>query len=217
MAMTKEQKAQMIDDLTAVLAESNIVYLADISGLDATNTTELRRACHKGEISLRVVKNTLLRKAMERSEEKDFSGLFDAMAGNTAMMIAEKGNAPAKIIETFRKKSDKPVLKGAWIENNVYVGDDKLATLSALKSREEMIADIVALLKSPIQSLVSQLQNKENASEKEAEAKTEEAAPVVEETPAVEVAPEATETLEAPEAPATEEPSESADEAPATE
>ncbi len=214
MAMTKEQKAQMIDDLAAVLAESNIVYLADISGLDATNTTELRRACHKGDISLRVVKNTLLRKAMERSEDKDFSGLFDAMAGNTAMMIAEKGNAPAKVIETFRKKSDKPVLKGAWIENNVYVGDDKLSALSALKSREEMIADIVALLKSPIQSLVSQLQNKENASEKEVESKSEEAAPAVEETPAVEAAPEA---ADAPETPATEETSESADEAPATE
>lgn len=216
MAMTKEQKAQMIDDLTAVLAESNIVYLADISGLDATNTTELRRACYKGDISLRVVKNTLLRKAMERSEDKDFSGLYDAMAGNTAMMIAEKGNAPAKVIETFRKKSDKPVLKGAWIENNVYVGDDKLSTLSALKSREEMIADIVALLKSPIQSLVSQLQNKENASEN-TEAKSEEIAPAVEETPAVEVAEEAVETTEATDAPATEETSESADEAPATE
>lgn len=216
MAMTKEQKAQMIDDLTAVLAESNIVYLADISGLDATNTTELRRACYKGDISLRVVKNTLLRKAMERSEGKDFSGLYDAMAGNTAMMIAEKGNAPAKVIETFRKKSDKPVLKGAWIENNVYVGDDKLSTLSALKSREEMIADIIALLKSPIQSLVSQLQNKENASEN-TEAKPEETAPAVEETPAVEVAEEAAETTETTDAPATEETSESADEAPATE
>src|SRR5690606_32424264 len=173
MAMTKEQKAQMIDDLSAVLAESNIVYRADISCLDATNTTELRRACFKSDISLRVVKNTLLKKAMERSEDKDFSGLYDAMAGNTALMIAEKGNAPAKVIETFRKKSDKPVLKGAWIEDNVYVGDDKLSTLSALKSREEMIADIIALLKSPIQSLVSQLQNKENAS-------TEEKAEVVE-------------------------------------
>jgi len=216
MAMTKEQKAQMIDDLTAVLAESNIVYLADISGLDASNTTELRRACYKGDISLRVVKNTLLRKAMERSEDKDFSGLYDAMAGNTAMMIAEKGNAPAKVIETFRKKSDKPVLKGAWIENNVYVGDDKLSTLSALKSREEMIADIIALLKSPIQSLVSQLQNKENASEN-MEAKSEETAPAVEETPAVEVAEEAADTTEATDAPATEETSESADEAPATE
>ncbi len=213
MAMTKEQKAQMIDDLTAVLAESNIVYLADISGLDATNTTELRRACYKGDISLRVVKNTLLRKAMERSEDKDFSGLYEAMAGNTAMMIAEKGNAPAKVIETFRKKSDKPVLKGAWIENNVYVGDDKLATLAALKSREEMIADIVALLKSPIQSLVSQLQNKENASEN-TEAKSEETAPAAEETPAVEVAEQAAETTDAP---VTEETSESADEAPATE
>ena len=201
MAMTKEQKAQMIDELSAVLAESNIVYLADISGLDATNTTELRRACFKSDISLRVVKNTLLKKAMERSEDKDFSGLFDAMAGNTALMIAEKGNAPAKVIETFRKKSDKPVLKGAWIEDNVYVGDDKLSTLSALKSREEMIADIVALLKSPIQSLVSQLQNKENASPSEAQPEAEAAPAAVEET--------------APEAPA--ETSEQADETPAAE
>ena len=207
MAMTKEQKAQMIDDLSAVLAESNIVYLADISGLNAANTTELRRACNKGNISLRVVKNALLKKAMERSEEKDFSGLYEALAGNTAMMIAEKGNAPAKVIETFRKKSDKPVLKGAWIENNVYLGDDKLATLSALKSREEMIADIVALLKSPIQSLVSQLENKENAEGKKEE--------VAAEAPAVEEAAPAVEATE--EAPATEETSESADETPASE
>ncbi len=206
MAMTKEQKAQMIDDLSAVLAESNIVYLADIAGLDAANTTELRRACFKSDVSLRVVKNTLLKKAMERSEDKDFSGLFDAMAGNTALMIAEKGNAPAKVIETFRKKSDKPVLKGAWIEENIYIGDDKLSTLSALKSREEMIADIIALLKSPIQTLVSQLGNKENASEKEAEVVAE----TVEETPTVEET-----TQEAPEAPA--ETSEPADDEPAAE
>lgn len=213
MGMTKQQKAQMIDDLTAVLEESNIVYLADISGLNASNTTELRRACFKSDISLRVVKNTLLQKAMERIEDKDFSGLYEALAGNTALMIAEKGNAPAKVIETFRKKSDKPVLKGAWIEANVYVGDDKLATLSALKSREEMIADIVSLLKSPIQSLISQLQNKENASTKEEET-TEVAEAPAEETAA------AAETTEVPEAstdaPA-EESSESADETPAGE
>lgn len=209
MGMTKEQKAQMIDDLTAVLEVSNIVYLADISGLNASNTTELRRACHKGDISLRVVKNTLLQKAMERIEDKDFSGLYDSLAGNTALMIAEKGNAPAKVIETFRKKSDKPVLKGAWIESSVYVGDDKLATLAALKSREEMIADIVALLKSPIQSLVSQLQNKDNASTEEGTTE------VAEETPAVEAAAE-TEAPEATDAPA-EESSESADEKPAGE
>lgn len=206
MAMTKEQKAQMIDDLSAVLAESNIVYLADIAGLDATNTTELRRACYKSDVSLRVVKNTLLKKAMERSSDKDFSGLFEAMAGNTALMIAEKGNAPAKVIETFRKKSDRPVLKGAWIEENIYIGDDQLSTLSALKSREEMIADIVALLKSPIQTLVSQLGNKENASENQAEEVTAEAteeAPAAEETAQVTPAP-AESSEEAGEEPAAE-------------
>lgn len=211
MGMTREQKAQAIDELAAVLAESNIVYLADISGLDSTNTTELRRQCFRSDISLKVVKNTLLKKAMERSEDKDFSGLYEALAGNTAMMIAEKGNAPAKVIEGFRKKSDKPVLKGAWIENNVYVGDDQLSTLAALKSREEMIADIVALLKSPIQSLISQLENKENATGKSEE-------PAVEAAPEVETALEAEapaveETPEAPAADATE----AADENPAQE
>jgi len=206
MGMTKQQKAAMIDDLTTVLEASNIVYLADISGLNASTTTELRRACHKGDISLRVVKNTLLQKAMERIEDKDFSELYGSLAGNTALMIAEKGNAPAKVIETFRKKSDKPVLKGAWIESSVYVGDDKLGTLAALKSREEMIADIVALLKSPIQSLVSQLQNKDEASNQEG---------TTEEAPAVEAEAQ-TEAPEATDAPA-EESSEAADEAPANE
>lgn len=201
MAMTKVQKAQMIDELSAILAESNIVYLADISGLDSTSTTELRRQCFRNKISIRVVKNTLLKKAMERSEEKDFSGLYDSLAGNTAMMIAEKGNAPAKVIETLRKKSDKPVLKGAWIENAVYVGDDQLSTLSALKSREEMIADIVALLKSPIQTLLSQLENKENASP-------------VEEASETEVAPEVEATVAEAETPAEDT---AADEAPANE
>ena len=199
MAMTREQKAVMIDDLTAVLAESNIVYLADISGVNSVSTTELRRACFRNDISLRVVKNTLLKKAMERIEDKDFSGLFETLAGNTAMMIAEKGNAPAKVIETLRKKSEKPILKGAGIEHNVYVGDDKLGTLAALKSREEMIADIVALLKSPIQTLLSQLENKENASPKTDEDTTEAEAPVAEATEVETPEVEATETPSAEE------------------
>ncbi len=165
MAMTKQDKAQMIEELQGVLASSKIIYLADIEGLNAVNSTELRRACYKNNVSLRVVKNTLLKKAMERSEDKNFEELYGSLKGNTAIMTAEVGNAPAKVIETFRRKAEKPLLKGAWIEDNSYVGDDKLAQLVALKSREELIADIVALLQSPIQTLISQLGNKENESE----------------------------------------------------
>lgn len=158
MGMTREQKAQMIDDLTAVLEESNIIYLADIEGLNSANTTELRRQCFRNEISLKVVKNTLLKKAMERIEAKEFDGLYGSLKGNTAIMTAEIGNAPAKVIENFRKKSDKPVLKAAWIDQAVFVGDDQLKALSNLKTKEELIGEIIGLLQSPLKTVVSQLQ-----------------------------------------------------------
>ncbi|MBW7871448.1 MAG: 50S ribosomal protein L10 [Flavobacteriia bacterium] len=156
--MTREQKAQMIDDLTAVLEESNIIYLADIEGLNSANTTELRRQCFRNEISLKVVKNTLLKKAMERIEAKEFDGLYSSLKGNTAIMTAEKGNAPAKVIEGFRKKSDKPILKAAWIDQAVFVGDDQLKALSNLKTKEELVGEIIGLLQSPLKTVVSQLQ-----------------------------------------------------------
>ncbi len=158
MGMTREQKAQMIDDLTAVLEESNIIYLADIEGLNSANTTELRRQCFRNEISLKVVKNTLLKKAMERIEAKEFDGLYGSLKGNTAIMTAEIGNAPAKVIENFRKKSDKPVLKAAWIDQAVFVGDDQLKALSNLKTKEELVGEIIGLLQSPLKTVVSQLQ-----------------------------------------------------------
>ena len=157
--MTREQKGLMIDDLTTLLEESNIIYLTDIEGLNSENTTELRRQCFKNDISIRVVKNTLLRKAMERVEAKEFDELYGALKGNTAVMISEKGNAPAKIIEGFRKKSDKPILKGAWVEHAVFVGDDQLKALSSLKSKEELIGEIIGLLQSPLKTVVSQLQS----------------------------------------------------------
>lgn len=158
MGMTREQKAQMIDDLTAVLEESSIIYLADIEGFNSANTTELRRQCFRNEISLKVVKNTLLKKAMERIEAKEFDGLYGSLKGNTAIMTAEIGNAPAKVIENFRKKSDKPILKAAWIDQAVFVGDDQLNALSNLKTKEELVGEIIGLLQSPLKTVVSQLQ-----------------------------------------------------------
>ncbi|MGI9525961.1 MAG: 50S ribosomal protein L10 [Weeksellaceae bacterium] len=157
--MTRQEKALMIEDLTQVLKGTETVYLTDISGLNATETTNLRRACYKNDVQLRVVKNTLLRKAMERVEQNEYDELYDSLKGSTAIMIAEKGNAPAKVIETFRKKSPKPILKAAWIETAVYIGDDKVTELAKLKSKEELVADVIALLQSPMKKVVSQLQS----------------------------------------------------------
>lgn len=156
--MTREEKSQVIQDLTARLADTNTIYLADISGLDALTTSNLRRACFKTDVSMAVVKNTLLSKAMEASD-KDFGDLPNVLKGNTSIMIAEAANAPAKVIKEFRKKSDKPVLKGAFVEESVYVGDDQLETLVNIKSKEELIGDIITLLQSPAKNVVSALQS----------------------------------------------------------
>jgi large subunit ribosomal protein L10 len=156
--MTREEKSQVIQDLTAKLADTSTIYLADISGLDAITTSNLRRACFKANVQLSVVKNTLLAKAMEASD-KDFGDLTSVLKGNTSMLVAEAANAPAKLIKEFRKKSDKPFLKGAYAEESVYIGDDQLDALVNIKSREELIGDIITLLQSPAKNVISALQS----------------------------------------------------------
>lgn len=156
--MTREEKSQVIQDLTATLADTNTIYLADISGLDALTTSNLRRACFKANVKLAVVKNTLLSKAMEQSD-KEFGELQDILKGNTSLMISEAGNAPAKVIKEFRKKSDKPLLKGAYVEEAIYVGDDQLEALVNIKSREELIGDVITILQSPAKNVISALQS----------------------------------------------------------
>ncbi len=156
--MTREEKATVIDDLKSQLADNTTIYLADISGLDAGTTSDLRRACFKANIKLAVVKNTLLAKAMEASE-KEFGELPEVLKGNTSLMFSETGNAPAKLIKNFRKKSDRPLLKGAFIEEAVFIGDDKLDALVSIKSKEEVIADIIALLQSPAKNVISGLKS----------------------------------------------------------
>ncbi|HET8854692.1 MAG TPA: 50S ribosomal protein L10, partial [Salinimicrobium sp.] len=120
--------------------------------------SNLRRACYKADIKLAVVKNTLLAKAME-SSDKDFGDLPTILKGNTSIMFSQTGNAPAKVIKEFRKKSDKPLLKGAFVEEAVYVGDDYLETLVNIKSKEEVIGDIIGLLQSPAKNVVSALKS----------------------------------------------------------
>ena len=156
--MTREEKSQVIQDLTVKLADNPVIYLADISGLNASDTSNLRRACFKANVKLAVVKNTLLAKAME-SSDKDFGELPNVLKGNTSLMMAETGNAPAKVIKAFRKGKDKPVLKGAYVEEAVYVGDDQLDNLVNIKSREEMIGEVIGLLQSPAKNVISALQS----------------------------------------------------------
>jgi len=156
--MTREQKSQVIEALTAELADNTNIYLTDISGLNAVDTSNLRRACFKANVRLAVVKNTLLEKAMEASD-KDFGELPETLKGNTSVMYSETGNAPAKVIKAFRKKSEKPLLKGAFIEEAIYIGDEQLDALVDIKSREELIGDVVALLQSPAKNVISALKS----------------------------------------------------------
>ena len=161
--MTREEKSIAIENLTAQLAGSNIVYLADISGLNADVTSNLRRACFKAGIKLEVVKNSLLAKAMEASEN-NYGELPDTLTGNTSIFLADVANAPAKIMKEFRRKSDKPVLKGAYINSEIYIGDNLLDSLASLKSKEEVIGEIIGLLQSPAKRIISALLN--NAEQK---------------------------------------------------
>lgn len=155
--MTREQKTEYIDDLAAKLADSGVVYLTDTSELDVEAVNALRRRCFSSKIELKVVKNTLLKKAMEKVEDRDYSELFGELKGPTSLMFSEAGNAPAKLIKDFRKKNNKPLLKGAWIQESIYTGDNQLDFLVALKSKNELIADVIALLQSPAKNVISGL------------------------------------------------------------
>lgn len=156
--MNKQEKDKTIQALDSMLSDNNNFYLADISGLNAEQNSALRRLCFKRSVSIKVVKNTLLKKALEKNDI-DFSQLYNVLVGNTSIMQAEAGNAPAKVIKEFRKKNEKPILKAAHIEEAMYIGDENLATLADLKSKEELIGDIITLLQSPAKNVISSLQS----------------------------------------------------------
>lgn len=155
--MTREEKAKYIDDLAAELAANSVVYLTDTADLNVDSINTLRRRCFQSNIKLRVVKNALLQKAMERVESKDYEGLKDTLKGSTSIMFSEVANAPAKLIQDFRKKNAKPILKGAYIDEAIFVGDNQLAILEALKSKEELVGEIIGLLQSPAKNVLSGL------------------------------------------------------------
>lgn len=156
--MTRDEKKKAIDSLAQKISESKHFYLTDISTLDAENTSTLRRKCFEKDIKLVVVKNTLLRKALEQCNG-DYNDLYDILKDSTSVMFSETGNAPAKLIQEFRKKLDRPILKAAFVEESVYIGDEQLDALSNIKSKEELIGDLIALLQSPAKNVLSALQS----------------------------------------------------------
>jgi large subunit ribosomal protein L10 len=156
--MKSTEKKVIINNLKDQIDSYSHFYLTDISGLNAEDTSNLRRLCFKQDVKLVVAKNTLLRKALENSQ-KNTEELYDALKGNTTVMFTESGNAPAKLIKDFSRKHKRPLLKAAYVEESIYMGADQLETLIAVKSKNELIADVVALLQSPMQTLLSQLQS----------------------------------------------------------
>ncbi len=155
--MKKEDKSVIIEMIGNTLGEYSCVYLIQSAGLNAEKTSALRRACFKDDIKMLCVKNTLLKKAFEASET-DYSELYDLLHGETTLLLSNTGNAPAKLIKKFRdKKETLPLLKGAYVEETVYIGEDQLETLSNIKSKNELIADVIALLQSPAKNVISGL------------------------------------------------------------
>lgn len=159
--MRREEKQVIIDSLAEQIEQYNHFYLTDTAELNAALTSDLRRACFKKDIKMIVVKNTLLKRALDKSEI-DLEELYEVLNGSTSVMFTNTGNDPAKVIKNFRKKHDKPVLKGAYVEESVYIGDNQLETLAALKSKDELLGDLVALLRSPMQNVLSSLQSGSN-------------------------------------------------------
>ena len=156
--MRKEDKQVLIDSILSELKACPNFYLTDVSDLNAEKTSQLRRQCFNSGVKMIVVKNALLHKAMQQMD-KDYEGLYDVLKGSTALMLCETGNAPAKLIKNFRKTSDRPILKGAFIEECCYIGDDMIDALCNIKSKNDLIADVIALLQSPMKNVISALQS----------------------------------------------------------
>src|SRR6185437_7884885 len=159
--MKKEEKTQVIEQLLEKLNKNSKIYLADCSSLTVEKVNQLRKDCFDKNISIQVVKNTLLKKALERANDSRLAEMIPALKGNTALMFAETSNGPAKVIKDFRKKgNEKPLLKAAFVEETVYIGDNQLDALASLKSKNELIADVVSLLQAPIRRVIGGLENK---------------------------------------------------------
>ncbi|MBN2758139.1 MAG: 50S ribosomal protein L10 [Bacteroidales bacterium] len=159
--MKREDKGNLVKNLTELINASNHFYLTDISDLNALDTSQLRRACFKKDLKLQVVKNTILKRALEASD-KNVEELYSELVNSSSIIFSEQGSEPAKLIKEFRKKHKKPILKAAYVEESVYIGDNQLDILASIKTKNELIADVIALLQSPLKNVVSSLQSGSN-------------------------------------------------------
>jgi large subunit ribosomal protein L10 len=207
--MTKQEKNEVIELLKGKFSQYNNFYITDTESLTVAQVGKLRNVCFSKQVEMKVAKNTLIKKALESIDAEKYAGVYDSLHKVTALLFSENPKDPAVIISSFRKENnqERPVLKAAFINGDVFVGDNQLKALTQIKTKNELIGEIIGLLQSPIQRVLGALENKDNAKGKA----TEEAAPVAEAAPAVEAAP-AAEPTAAPEAPAAEAP---ADETPA--
>ncbi len=157
--MKKEEKNKIIDSLVEGFKSCNTFYITDISNITVEKANNLRRNCFSKNIKVRVAKNSLIKKALQKIDEAAYEGLFGTLKGSTAIMFCETGNAPAKVIKEFRRKNDRPILKSAFIDSSIFIGDNQLDSLAALKSKNELIGDIIAILQSPAKNVISALQS----------------------------------------------------------
>lgn len=158
--MTKAQKTALIAELKQKFSESSFFYITDSSTLTVEQVNKLRALCYEKGVEMKVVKNTLAIKALEENaEEKNYTPLFDALKGPTAILFAETGNVPAKVIKEFREKNERPILKAAYIDSDIFMGDDQVEALASLKSKEDLIGDIILLLQSPVKNVLGSLQS----------------------------------------------------------
>jgi len=156
--MRKEDKSTLINDIVSSINEYSHFYVTEAGGLNAEVSSNLRRECFKQEVKMVMVKNTILRKALEQIEG-DFEDIYGTLKGTTAVLFSNTGNVPAKLIKEFAKTNEKPTLKGAFVEESIYVGADQLDTLCSIKSKEELLGDVIGLLQSPMKNVVSALQS----------------------------------------------------------
>jgi large subunit ribosomal protein L10 len=211
--MTKQEKNEVIELLKGKFSQYNNFYITDTESLNVEQVSKLRRVCFDKQVEMKVAKNTLIKKALESIDAEKYAGVFDSLHKVTALMFSENPKEPAMILSGFRKENnkDKPVLKAAFINGDVFVGDNQLKALTMIKTKNELIGDVIGLLQAPIQRVLGALENKDNAKKEEVPVEVapvaEAAAPVVEtaapEAPAAEVVPEAPAAEAAPEAPAT--------------
>ncbi len=203
--MTKQEKNEVIELLKGKFSQYNNFYITDTESLTVEQVSKLRRVCFDKQVEMKVAKNTLIRKAMEGIDAEKYARVFDSLHKVTALMFSENPKEPAVILSGFRKEnnSERPVLKAAFINGDVFVGDNQLKALTQIKTKNELIGEVIGLLQSPIQRVLGALENKDNAKGKEEVAPAVESAPATE-VPAVEAAPEAPAAEVAPEAPAAE-------------